>query len=105
MPTASLPGSAATNSRSCSPKRARSRLESSASASSRPWSELDLEVEGSHVPVAASVGVAPIEGHEGLGPEELIALADKAMYVVKAGGGSGSGEARPAGRRPGAEPA
>jgi diguanylate cyclase (GGDEF)-like protein/PAS domain S-box-containing protein len=67
--------------------------------------ELDLEVEGSHVPVAASVGVAPIEGHEGLGPEELIALADRAMYMVKAGGGSGSGEARPAGRRPGDGPA
>ena len=67
--------------------------------------ELDLEVEGSHVPVAASVGVAPIEGHEELGPEELIALADQAMYVVKAGGGGGSREAPPAAPEPGAEPA
>jgi diguanylate cyclase (GGDEF)-like protein/PAS domain S-box-containing protein len=67
--------------------------------------ELDLEVEGSHVPVAASVGVASIEGHEGLGPEDLIALADQAMYVVKAGGGGGSREAPPAAPEPGAEPA
>jgi diguanylate cyclase (GGDEF)-like protein/PAS domain S-box-containing protein len=67
--------------------------------------ELDLEVEGSHVPVAASVGVAPIEGHEELRPEELIALADQAMYVVKAGGGGGSREAPPAAPGLGSEPA
>jgi diguanylate cyclase (GGDEF)-like protein/PAS domain S-box-containing protein len=67
--------------------------------------ELDLEVEGSPVPVAASVGVAPIEGHEELAPEKLIALADQAMYVVKAGGGGGSREAPAAAPELGDEPA
>jgi diguanylate cyclase (GGDEF)-like protein/PAS domain S-box-containing protein len=65
----------------------------------------DLRVEGNLVSLAVSVGVAPYEGRTAVEAEELMALADRAMYVVKAGGGSGSGEARPAGRGPGVEPA
>ena len=65
----------------------------------------DLRVGGSQVPLAISVGVAPFEGSDSLDPERLLALADRAMYVVKAGGGGGSREAPAAERELGAEPA
>jgi diguanylate cyclase (GGDEF)-like protein/PAS domain S-box-containing protein len=65
----------------------------------------DLQVQGSAVPLAISVGVAPFGGPGSLDAERLLALADKAMYVVKAGGGGGSREAPAAARALGAEPA
>ncbi len=57
------------------------------------------------MPLAISVGVAPFDGQEEVDAEELLALADRAMYVVKAGGGGGSGEASPVGRDVGGGPA
>ena len=66
--------------------------------------ETDLRVEGSPVPLAISVGVAPFGGRATVDAKELLALADRAMYVVKAGGGGGAGEAQPAGGRLDAEP-
>jgi diguanylate cyclase (GGDEF)-like protein/PAS domain S-box-containing protein len=65
----------------------------------------DLRVEGTPVPLAVSVGVAPFEGSESPDPERLLALADRAMYVVKAGGGGGSREAAAVEPELGAEPA
>jgi diguanylate cyclase (GGDEF)-like protein/PAS domain S-box-containing protein len=65
----------------------------------------DLRVEGSPVPLAISVGVAAFDGRDGVDTEDLLARADRAMYVVKAGGGGGAGQARHAGRELGAEPA
>ena len=65
----------------------------------------DLRVEGSPVALAISVGVAAFSGREELEAEEVLALADQAMYVVKAGGGGGSIEAARAAGALGAEPA
>jgi diguanylate cyclase (GGDEF)-like protein/PAS domain S-box-containing protein len=65
----------------------------------------DLRVEGNPVPLAISVGVAPFNGRQDVDAKELLALADQAMYVVKAGGGGGAREASPAGRGFDAEPA
>jgi diguanylate cyclase (GGDEF)-like protein/PAS domain S-box-containing protein len=65
----------------------------------------ELRVEGNPVRLAISVGVACFDGRDEVGTEELLALADRAMYVVKAGGGSGAGQARHAVRELGAEPA
>ncbi len=65
----------------------------------------DLRVEGSSVPLAVSVGVAPFTGRGAVAAEDLLALADEAMYVVKAGGGGGAGEAPSAGPGFGAGPA
>jgi diguanylate cyclase (GGDEF)-like protein/PAS domain S-box-containing protein len=65
----------------------------------------DLRVEGDPVPLAISVGVAPFGGREQIDAEQLFALADKAMYVVKAGGGGGAAGAPAAERELGAEPA
>jgi diguanylate cyclase (GGDEF)-like protein/PAS domain S-box-containing protein len=65
----------------------------------------DLRVEGNPVPLAISVGVAPFDGRDGVDAEELLAHADRGMYVVKAGGGGGAAQARHAGRELGAEPA
>ena len=65
----------------------------------------DLRVEGRPVPLAISVGVAPFGGGDSLDAKRLLALADKAMYVVKAGGGGGSLEAPAAARELGTEPA
>ena len=57
----------------------------------------DLHFDGSSVPLAASVGIARFDGGTTVRPQELLTLADRAMYVVKAGGGAGTGEAEPAG--------
>src|SRR6478752_4408463 len=65
----------------------------------------DLRIEGNRVPLAISVGVAPFDGRGGAGAEELLAHADRGMYVVKAGGGGGAAQARHASRELGAEPA
>jgi diguanylate cyclase len=65
----------------------------------------DLRIEGNRVPLAISVGVACFDGRDGVDTEELLALADRAMYLVKAGGGGGAGQAPQAGRELGAEPA
>ncbi len=65
----------------------------------------DLRVEGNSVPLAISVGVAPFNGRQDVAAEDLLALADQAMYVVKAGGGGGTNEASPAGTEFGPEPA
>jgi diguanylate cyclase (GGDEF)-like protein/PAS domain S-box-containing protein len=67
--------------------------------------ETDLRVEGISVPLAISVGVACFDGAEPIDAERLLVLADRAMYVVKAGGGGGAAEAPPLGRELGAEPA
>jgi len=61
----------------------------------------DLTVEGSPVPLAVSVGVAPFDARDARA-EELLARADQAMYVVKAGGGGGAGQARARDDRAGA---
>ncbi len=66
---------------------------------------IDLEVEGGPIPLAVSVGVAPYDGTEKVEAEELLALADRAMYVVKAGGGGAAHGAALAGGGLGAEPA
>jgi diguanylate cyclase (GGDEF)-like protein/PAS domain S-box-containing protein len=67
--------------------------------------ETDLRIGGNPVPLAVSVGVAPFDAGRTLDAERLLALADQAMYVVKAGGGGGSREAPPAEAGLDAEPA
>jgi diguanylate cyclase (GGDEF)-like protein/PAS domain S-box-containing protein len=66
---------------------------------------IDLRVEGSSVPLSISLGVAPFDGRQPLAAEDLLALADQAMCVVKAGGESDADEAWRAGGGAGAEPA
>jgi diguanylate cyclase (GGDEF)-like protein/PAS domain S-box-containing protein len=66
---------------------------------------IDLRVEGSAVPLAISVGVAPFDGRDPLAAEELLALADQAMCVVKAGRDDDADEPGRAGSGVGTEPA
>jgi diguanylate cyclase (GGDEF)-like protein len=66
---------------------------------------VELSFEGAPVPLAVSVGVAPYDGRDRLDADGLLALADRAMYVVKADGGRGAGEAAPAGVPSGPKPA
>lgn len=71
----------------------------------RALDAVELSVRGSQVPLAVSVGVAPFDGRDTLDADGLLALADRAMYVVKADGGGGAGEAAPAGVPAGPKPA
>lgn len=64
-----------------------------------------LSFKGAPVPLAVSVGVAPFDGRDTLDADSLLSLADRAMYVVKAEGGRGAGEAAPAGMPSGPKPA
>jgi diguanylate cyclase (GGDEF)-like protein len=66
---------------------------------------VELSFKGASVPLAVSVGVAPFDGRDRLDADALLALADRAMYVVKADGGRGAGEAGPAGAPSRSEPA
>jgi diguanylate cyclase (GGDEF)-like protein/PAS domain S-box-containing protein len=65
----------------------------------------DLRFEGEPVPLAISVGIAHFDGREPVDADRLFARADKAMYVVKAGGGNGAAAGGDAERALGAEPA
>ena len=50
----------------------------------------ELRCGGKPIPLAISVGIAHFEGHEPVDAEQLFSRADRAMYVVKAGGGNGA---------------
>jgi diguanylate cyclase (GGDEF)-like protein len=71
----------------------------------RALDAVELSFEGAQVPLAVSVGVAPFDGRDKLDADSLLGLADRAMYVVKADGGGGAGEAAPAGAQAGPKPA
>jgi len=49
-----------------------------------------LEVDGREVELQVSIGVATFDEHGLPGEEELLAAADRAMYLAKAGGGGGA---------------
>jgi diguanylate cyclase (GGDEF)-like protein len=49
-----------------------------------------LRIEGNEVQIGVSVGAAVFGGPGAPSSEELLAAADRAMYVVKAAGGSGA---------------
>ena len=52
--------------------------------------ETDVRCDGRPVPLAISVGIAHFDGHEPVDADQLFSRADRAMYVVKAGGGNGA---------------
>jgi PAS domain S-box-containing protein len=64
---------------------------------SRTVRESTLEVEGRELRLEISVGVALFDEHGRPGEEDLLAAADRAMYLVKAGGGDGANIAPPPG--------
>ena len=51
--------------------------------------------KGETLSVTASLGCCLVEGQSGLGPQELIDLADKALYLSKSGGRNRSTLYRP----------
>jgi diguanylate cyclase len=53
-------------------------------------SETSLRIDGRAVELRVSIGVATFDEHGLPGERELLAAADRAMYVAKAGGGGGA---------------
>jgi diguanylate cyclase len=52
--------------------------------------EAPLRIDGHEVEVRVSIGVATFDEHGLPGEKELLAAADRAMYLAKAGGGGGA---------------
>jgi diguanylate cyclase (GGDEF)-like protein len=65
----------------------------------------DLRIEGSRVPLSISVGVAAFEGGVAVDAGTLVAVADRALYTVKASGGGAAARAPARRRELGPEPA
>jgi len=56
----------------------------------RALSETALRIDGREVELRVSIGVATFDEHGRPGEQDLLAAADRAMYVAKAGGGGGA---------------
>lgn len=59
--------------------------------------EAPLRIDGRSIELRISIGVATFDEHGIPGERELLAAADRAMYVAKAGGGGGAKLAAPPG--------